>query len=193
VKLNTRLCTWLAPLLIAAGASAPAFAADHYTIDPKHTHPTFEAGHMGISIWRGLFKNASGTIALDRAARTGTVDVQIDMASVDFGNDKLDEHVRSADFFNVEKYPTGSYKGTLKFEGETPKSVAGELTLLGVTKPLTLKINSFKCIPHPMLKKEVCGADAEGEFDRSEFGITKYVDMGGGNVLLRIQVEALKD
>lgn len=193
MKLNTRLCTWLAPLLIAAGASAPAFAADHYTIDPKHTHPTFEAGHMGISIWRGLFKNASGTIALDRAARTGTVDVQIDMASVDFGNDKLDEHVRSADFFNVEKYPTGSYKGTLKFEGETPKSVAGELTLLGVTKPLTLKINSFKCIPHPMLKKEVCGADAEGEFDRSEFGITKYVDMGGGNVLLRIQVEALKD
>lgn len=193
MKLNTRFCTWLAPLLIAAGASAPAFAADHYTIDPKHTHPTFEAGHMGISIWRGLFKNASGTIALDRAARTGTVDVQIDMASVDFGNDKLDEHVRSADFFNVEKYPTGSYKGTLKFEGETPKSVAGELTLLGVTKPLTLKINSFKCIPHPMLKKEVCGADAEGEFDRSEFGITKYVDMGGGNVLLRIQVEALKD
>ena len=183
----------LAMLLIAALASAPAFAADHYTIDPKHTHPTFEAGHMGISIWRGLFKNTSGTISLDRAAKTGRVDVQVDMASVDFGNDKLDEHVRSPDFFNVEKYPTGTYKGTIKFEGETPKSIAGDLTLLGVTKPVTLKINSFKCIQHPMLKKEVCGADAEAEFDRSDFGITKYADMGGGNVLLRIQAEALKD
>lgn len=193
MKPNTPHRTGLALLVSAVVASAPAFAADHYTMDPKHTHPTFEAGHMGISKWRGLFENTTGTIVLDRAAKTGTVDVQIDMASVDFGNDKLDEHVRSPDFFNVEKYPTGTYKGTLKFEGETPKSVEGQLTLLGITKPLTLDIISFKCIQHPMLKKEVCGADAEGEFDRTEFGIAKYADMGGSDVLLRIQVEAFKD
>lgn len=191
--MKTHRCTWLTLLAITALASASALAADHYTMDPKHTHPTFEAGHMGISMWRGLFKNTSGSISLDRAAKTGSVDVQVDMASVDFGNDKLDEHVRSAEFFNVEKHPTGTYKGTIKFEGETPKTVVGELTLLGVTKPLTLEIKSFKCIQHPMLKKEVCGADATAEFDRTDYGITKYADMSGSRVLLRIQVEAFKD
>ena len=191
--MKTHRCTWLTLLMIAAVASAPALAAEHYTMDPKHTHPTFEAGHMGISMWRGLFENTSGSVSLDRAAKTGSVDVQVDMASIDFGNDKLDEHVRSADFFNVEKYPTGTYKGTIKFEGETPKTVVGELTLLGVTKPLTLEIKSFKCIQHPMLKKEVCGADATAEFDRTDYGITKYADMSGSKVLLRIQVEAFKD
>lgn len=183
---------WLATLLITLLAGTPALAADTYKIDSDHTYPSVETTHMGVSTFRGKFNKTSGTITLDRAAKTGTVDITIDLASIDMGHDKLNEHLRSADFFDVTKFPTATYNGTLKFDGDSPKSVEGQLNLHGVTKPVTLKINSFKCIQHPMYKKEDCGADAEAEIDRADFGITHGVEYGGGKVLLRIQVEALK-
>jgi polyisoprenoid-binding protein YceI len=185
--------TWiLAAAIVGASVSVPA-AAGNYTIDPDHTYPSLEMSHFGISIWRGKFNKTIGKIKLDRAARGGTVEVQVDTASIDWGHDKMNEHAVGADWLNVAKFPTMTYKGALKFKGDKPISVDGQLTLLGVTKPVTLKINSFKCMPHPLSKKEVCGADAQGELNRADFGMTKYAEGQAGMVQLRIQVEALKD
>ncbi|WP_321873732.1 YceI family protein [Burkholderia ubonensis] len=165
-------------LMIAAGALAaalsfPAFAdVSTYQFDPTHTYPSFEADHFGgLSVWRGKFDKSSGTVTLDRAAKTGTVDVTTQLASISTGSTKLDEHLQTNEFFDVAKYPEAVYKGTVKFKGDKPAEVVGNLTLHGVTKPLTLKIDSFKCMPHPMLKREVCGIDAVGEFSRDEFGL----------------------
>ncbi|KVT34409.1 YceI family protein [Burkholderia ubonensis] len=165
-------------LMIAAGALAaalsfPAFAdVSTYQFDPTHTYPSFEADHFGgLSVWRGKFDKSSGTVTLDRAAKTGTVDVTTQLASISTGNTKLDEHLQTNEFFDVAKYPEAVYKGTVKFKGDKPAEVVGNLTLHGVTKPLTLKIDSFKCMPHPMLKREVCGIDAVGEFNRDDFGL----------------------
>ena len=176
-------------------ASVSAFAAPTtYNIEPNHTYPSFEADHMGISFWRGKFNKSSGTIVLDRAAKTGTVDITIDTASLDFGHDKMNDHAKGKDMFNVEKFPTATYKGkSIKFNGDTPVAVEGELTLLGVTKPVTLTINKFKCIQHPMFKREACGADASATFNRADFGLDYGVKMGfSPEVKLAIQVEALK-
>ena len=186
--------TLVASALLAAACAAPAIAAPvNYTIEPGHTYPSFKAAHMGISFWRGKFNTTSGKVVLDREAKTGTVDITIDAASVDFGHDKMNEHARNEDFFYVEKYPTITYKGTIKFDGAEPDEIDGQLTLLGVTKPVKLDIESFKCIQHPFFKKEVCGADAEGEFNRADFGMKKAADGPLGKVELGIQVEALKD
>ena len=185
----------LLAVLVAVCAIPAAAAADSYTVDPDHTYPSFEFSHMGLSVWRGKFDRTSGKITIDRAAKTGTVEVAIDPASIDFGLDKMDEKARSDDFFNVAKFPAASYKGTLKFVGDSPKTVDGAITLMGVTRPVKLTINSFKCMPHPMFKKEVCGADVEGELNWSEYGmkLSQYGQGDMGKVHLRIQVEALKD
>ena len=169
-------------------------ALDKYEIEPNHTYPSFEFSHMGISVWRGKFDRTSGRISIDRAAGTGTAEIVIDTTSIDFGLDKMDEAARSEDWFNVAKFPTATYKGTLKFSGDVPRMVEGQFTLMGVTRPVKLTINSFKCIPHPMLKKEVCGADAEGDLNWSEYGMknSKYGEGEAGRVHLRIQVEAVK-
>lgn len=158
---------------LAAALSFPAFAdVSTYQFDPTHTYPSFEADHFGgLSVWRGKFDKSSGTVTLDRAAKTGTVDVTTQLASISTGNTKLDEHLQTNEFFDVAKYPEAVYKGTVKFKGDKPAEVVGNLTLHGVTKPLTLKIDSFKCMPHPMLKREVCGIDAVGEFNRDDFGL----------------------
>jgi polyisoprenoid-binding protein YceI len=175
--------------------SATSAFAQTYNVDPSHTYPSFEGDHFGgLSIWRGKFNKNSGTITLDRAAKTGTVNIVIDTTSVDFGHDKMNEHAKAKDMFNVEKFPTATYKGTsIEFNGDTPVAVKGEFTLLGVTKPLTLKINKFKCMQHPMLKKEVCGADASAEFKRTDFGMDFGINYGfSPDVKLAIQVEAVK-
>ncbi|MGQ0701117.1 MAG: YceI family protein [Panacagrimonas sp.] len=180
--------------LIAASLAVPAMAAPvSYTIEPGHTYPSFKAPHLGISWWRAKFNKSSGKVTLDREAKTGTVDITIDAASVDFGHDKMNEHARNEDFFNVAKYPTITYKGTIKFDGDEPDEVDGQLTLLGVTKPVKLDIEDFKCIQHPFFKKEACGADGEAAFNRADFGMTKYADGDAGKVKIEIQVEAVKD
>ena len=177
-----------------AASSAIAYAADSYTIDPGHTYPSFEADHMGISVLRGKFNKTSGTVTLDRAAKTGTIDIAIDPSSLDFGHEKLNVHAKGPDMFDVAKFPTVTYKAkSIKFNGDVPASVDGELTLHGVTKPVTLTINKFKCITHPMLKKEVCGADATAEFKRSDFGISYGLPLLAPEVKLSIEVEALKN
>lgn len=182
-------------LCLLAATTSFAFAESAtYNIDPSHTYPSFEADHFGTSFWRGKFNKSSGTVVLDRAARTGSIEITVDTASVDFGLDKMNEHARNKDLFNVEKYPTATYKSTaIKFDGDKPVAVDGEFTLLGVTKPLTLTINKFNCIQHPMLKREVCGADASAHFNRSDYGMSYGISYGFSPLVkLAIQVEAIK-
>jgi polyisoprenoid-binding protein YceI len=175
----------LAALLAISATSA---FADTYNIEPNHTYPSFEADHMGISVWRGKFTKTSGTVNLDRAAKNGTVDITIDANSIDFGHAKLNEHAKTKDMFNVAQFPTITYKGkSVKFDGDKPVAVEGDLTMLGVTKPVTLIIDKFKCIQHPMLKREVCGADATAEFKRTDFGLNYGTPMFAPEVKLAIQ------
>ena len=188
---RTRLALALLAAGVAAGTAVAAPA--NYTIDPAHTYPSFKAPHMGISFWRGKFNKSSGKVVLDREAKTGSIDITIDATSIDFGHDKMNEHAMSDEFFNVAKYPTITYTGKLKFEGDAPHAVDGELTMMGVTKPVKLDLASFKCVEHRFYKKEVCGADASAEFNRADFGMKKGADGELGKVRIEIQVEALKD
>jgi len=177
--------------LIAASASS-AIAAT-YNIDPSHTFPSFEADHMGLSVWRGKFDKTSGTVTMDRAAKTGALDITIQAASINFGFEKMNEHAKNADMFNVEKFPTVTYKSqNFKFEGDQLVGVDGELTMLGVTKPVSLKVDRFKCIMHPRYKREVCGANAIAEFKRTDFGLNYGTPAFAPEVRLAIQIEAIK-
>ncbi len=178
---------------IAALSTAPAFAAPvTYVLDPSHTFPSFEADHLGgLSVRRGLFTESAGKVVLDRDAKSGTIDVTVKVGSIDFGLAKLNEHARSPEMFDVEKFPTATYSGKFtKFNGTSPTEAQGTLTLHGVTKPVTLMIDSFLCKPNPMTKKEVCGADATADIDRAAFGVN-YGEAYGFKmgVKLRIQVE----
>ena len=190
----SRTTLLFAALLSTASLSAPAENA-HYTIDPAHTYPSFEADHMGISVWRGKLDKSSGGVDLDKVAGTGNVDVTLDLSSIDFGLDALNTWATGKDFFDVANHPTATYKGKLvDFVDGKPTRVAGTLTLHGVSRPVDLKIGLFKCIPHPIFKRELCGADATGTFDRSAFGLNAGKDYGFSmDVALRIQVEALRD
>ncbi|PTT87562.1 polyisoprenoid-binding protein [Pelomonas sp. HMWF004] len=182
--------------LFAAALLAPALAAaapQTYDIDPTHTYPSFEADHMGLSYWRGKLNKSSGSVVYDKANGSGSVDVEMDLASIDFGLDAMNAWARSDQFFNTAKNPSASYKG--RFEGATggvPAKLVGELTLNGQTRPVTLTVHQLKCIPHPMLKRDFCGADASGSFNREDFGLTAGKDYGFKmDVNLRIQVEAV--
>ena len=180
--------------LLSLAAGAASAASVRYNIDPDHTYPSFEADHFGgLSVWRGKFNRSSGTVMLDRATGTGTVKVVVDMKSADFGQDALNKGAQGKELFESDKYPTATYVGKLAgFVDGAPTEVVGNLTLHGATHPLTLKINSFKCMPHPMLKREVCGADALATFKRDAFGMDAGKDYGFSmDVTLRIQVEAI--
>ena len=165
-----------------------------YELDPTHTFPSFEADHLGgLSVWRGKFNSSRGTVTLDREAGEGRLEVVVDTASVDFGLDAMDEHARGDALLDTARWPQARYVGRLvDFVDGRPTRVDGELTLRGVTRPLALEVRSFKCMPHPMHRRELCGADALARFQRDDFGIDAGKDYGFDmTVTLRIQVEAV--
>ena len=174
--------------------AAPAFAADSYTVDPRHTYPMFEVNHMGFSTQRGRFNQSSGKITLDTATKTGSVELTIETTSIDMGLDKWDEHMKSEDFFNVTHFPTMRFTSDkLVFDGDKVVAAEGSFTLLGITQPLTLTVSNFRCAPNPMNKKQTCGANITATFKRSEFGMTKYVPGVSDEVKISTPVEAIKD
>lgn len=182
------------PLLFVCGMTWAAPST--YVIDPEHTHPSFEVDHMGgLSVWRGFFRKTKGTITIDKMASTGTVSVTMFTKTIDFGHYALNRHVVGPEILNAEKFPLAAYKGTLSdFKGGIPSAVLGELTLRGITKPVNLHIDSYMCIQEPALKREICGANAVGTFDRSDFGVNYGQQYGfRQEVMLRIQVEAIKN
>jgi len=175
--------------------ATPAIAAPvTYKIDPEHTYPSFEADHLaGLSVWRGKINKSAGTVTLDKDSGSGEVDVAVELGSIDFGQKQLERWAVGPQFFDAKKHPQARYRGRLDgFVNGMPTQVVGALTLRGVTRPLTLRLNSFKCMPHPIFKRELCGADAQGSFKRDEFGLDAGKDYGFNmDVQLRIQVEAL--
>ena len=180
--------------LLALPAAAVIAAPTTYQIEPTHTYPSFEADHMGgLSVWRGKFNKTSGSVTFDKATQQGTVDITVDIDSIDYGFDLMNTKAKSEELFDAAKYPTATYKGKLAgFKKGVPTKVMGDLTLRGITKPVQLNIVSFKCMPHPMVKREVCGADAMATFKRDDFGMAAGKDWGFKmDVTLRIQVEAL--
>jgi len=184
----------LLALAITALPASAALAAESYSVDPRHTFPSFEVNHLGFSIQRGRFDRTSGKITLDMAAKKGTADIAIETASISTGLDKLEAHLRGEDFFNVVRYPTITFKSDrFGFEGDKVKSVAGVLTMLGVTRPVTLEAMHFNCGDHPMNKKRMCGGDFVAKLKRSEFGMNYAIPAVADEVTLRLQVEAFKD
>lgn len=185
----------LLAFIAAAGLSLSALAApETYVIDGTHTFPRFEYSHMGFSTQNSRFDSTTGKIVLDRAAKTGSVDVVIDAKSVNTGFPTFNNHIQGEDFFDTAKFPTITYKSTkFHFSGDKLASVDGNLTIKGVTKPVTLTVTSFQCMPHPMMKKDACGVNATAKIKRSEFNAGKYAPAVSDDVNLTFAVEAIKE
>lgn len=183
----------LLALLLSSTLATSALAAPvTYNVDASHTYPRYEYNHLGFSTQQGRFNKTSGSVTLDRAAKTGSVDISIDAASVDSGSSLFNTHLNGEEFFSTTKFPTVTFKAdSVTFDGDKPATVPGTLTLKGISKPVTLTITSFHCMPHPMLKKEACGANATTSFKRSDFGITKHVPYVSDEVKLSIAIEAI--
>ncbi len=174
--------------------STSIFAAtETYIIDPTHTYPHFAVSHLGFSTMHGRFDKSSGKFTIDRNAKVASVDVTIETASLSTGLKKRDAHLRSPDFFNTAEFPKATYKSTaVKFNGDTPTTVEGNLTLLGVTKQVILTITAFKCGKNPMNQKAMCGIDATANMKRSDFGMNYALPGVGDNLKLSIEVEAYR-
>lgn len=181
--------------LAALSCATSAFAApETYVIEPTHTLPRFEYSHFGYSTQTSRFDKTSGKIVIDRAAHTGSVDVTIDATSVNTGVDIFNKHIQAEDFFNTAAYPTITFKSSkMVFDKDNLMAVDGELTIKGVTKPVTLTVSSFKCMPHPMRKKDACGANATAKIKRSDFNMGKHTPYVGDEVTLTLPVEAIKE
>ncbi|EYC52452.1 hypothetical protein AZ34_16245 [Hylemonella gracilis str. Niagara R] len=183
----------LVGLALAFTGAAQAQSAT-YSIDPTHTFVTFEIDHMGTSTNRGRFDKKDGSVKLDKAAKKGSVEITIDMASISTGTTAFDKHLQGPDFFNAEKFPTAKFTADkFSFNGDKVSEITGTLTLVGKTQPVTLKASKFNCYQSPMLKREVCGGDFETTIDRSAYGIDFGLNWGfPKEVKLLVQVEAVK-
>ena len=182
-------------VIAAALAAAAGFAhANPYSVDPTHTFVTFEASHFGTSTLRGRFDRKEGTVSFDRAARTGKAEITIDLASVSTGIGALDGHLKGKDFFNVADHPTARFVGDrFSFDGDKVSEVAGTLTLLGKTLPVTLKATNFNCYTNPLFRREVCGGDFETTIARSQWGMSHGLGLGlPDTIRLLVQVEAVR-
>ncbi|MFO1415204.1 MAG: YceI family protein [Burkholderiales bacterium] len=183
-------------LAAALAVLPPAHAADVYVIDPTHTTPMFEVAHLsGMSRQFGFFTNAIGKITLDRAARTGSIEVEIGTGSVVTAVKVLTDVLKRDDYFNAEKYPVMRYVARdVVFDGDVPVRANGELTLLGVTRPVPLEITEFRCGTHPYTRRAMCGARATATLRRSEFGMTAGIPAAAGDeVRIVIPVEAMRE
>ena len=184
----------LVAVAIAASSFAAVAAPETYVMDGSHTFPRFSYTHFGYSTQLSHFDKTSGKIVIDKAAKSGSVDVTIDMKSVNTGSALFNGHIQGEDFLDTAKFPTATYKSTkVNFDGDKVVSVDGNLTIKGITKPVTLSVTSFQCMPHPMLKKDACGANATAVIKRSEFNAGKYAPYVGDDVTLTIAVEAIKE
>ena len=180
--------------ILSLALSAPVWAEPvTYVIDNNHSFERFSYSHMGFSTQLSRFDKTSGTIMLDAAARTASVDVTIDLKSVSTGSELFNGHIQGPDFLDTANYPTATFKSTaVKFDGDRPVSIAGDLTIKGITKPVTLTVTAFHTGVHPMMKKNMIGADATAQIKRSDFNAGKYAPMTSDEVTLSIAVEAVQ-
>lgn len=183
-----------AALCLAAAVSTPALAApETFALDANHTYPRFSYNHLGFSTQLSRFNKTTGKVVLDKAAKTGSVDIVIDTKSVDTGSTLFNEHIQAEDFLDTAKYPTATFKSTkVTFNGDKPATIEGDLTLKGVTKKVTLTVTSFLAMPHPMQKKDAIGANAHTTVKRTDFNMGKYAPNVGDEVRIDIALEAVK-
>ncbi|MEY3580953.1 MAG: hypothetical protein RI984_2057 [Pseudomonadota bacterium] len=183
----------LSALLLTMTASAALAAPETYVLDGSHTYPRFSYSHLGFSTQLSRFNTTTGKVVFDKAAKSGSVDIEIDAKSVDTGSTLFNQHIQGEDFLDTAKYPKAIFKSTnVVFEGEKPVKVEGNLTIKGVTKPVTLIVTSFQAMPHPMQKKDAIGANAHTTIKRSEFNAGKYAPNVGDEVRIDIAIEAIK-
>ena len=178
----------------ALAAATTLAAAQSYTVEPRHTSVVWSVNHLGASTFRGKLNKTSGKVVLDAAARTGAVEIVVDPTGMLSGDERLDKHLAAEDFFNIAKFGTATFKSTrVEFSGAAPSRIEGDLTMLGITRPVTLTVTSFNCKMHPAFKKEFCGADATATIKRTDWGMKYGVPNVGDDVRLDIQIEAIKD
>lgn len=185
----------LITLAFASILGASAFAApETFVVDGTHTYPRFSYSHFSYSTQLSRFNKTTGKVVFDKAAKTGSVDIVIDAKSVDTGYPTFNEHLQGEDFLDTAKYPTATFKSTkVIFEGDKPTQVEGNLTIKGVTKPVTLTVTSFHAMPHPMMKKDAIGANAYTVIKRSEFNAGKFAPHVGDEVRIDVGIEAIKE
>ena len=182
-----------AALILFVAAFTAMAAPETYVIDSTHTFPSFSYSHMGLSTQISKFTKTSGTIVMDVAAKTGSVDVTIDMTSVETGVPVFNGHIQGDGFLDTAKFPTATFKSTkVVFDGDKPAAIEGNLTIKGVTKPVTLKVTNFVAKDHPMMKRPALGADASTVIKRTEFNAGKYAPAVGDDVTITISLEAIK-
>ena len=180
-------------IALTAVLAGHALAADTYVTDPNHTFARFSYSHLGYSTQLSRFDKVSGKIIIDPIAKTGSADITIDTRSVSTGSAQFNEHIQGPEFLDTATYPTATFKAdTIKFNGDTPDELVGNLTLKGITKPVILKVTSYKCMPHPMVKKDACGDDAVVHLKRTDFNMGKYAPYVGDDVTVTVSVEAIK-
>ena len=178
---------------IATLTATMAVNAESYQLDPAHTYPYFSISHLGFSTMRGRFNNTTGNFTLDKAKGTGSVEIEIDVNSIDTAFEKRNEHLRSPDFFNAAEFPKMTYKSTkVTINKDNTAVVEGNLTMHGVTKPVTLKVDKITCGANPMNKKEMCGFNATATLKRSDFGINTFLPAIGDEVSMDIEAEGYK-
>lgn len=194
MKKLTKLAVAIALTTTLAASAGSAFAApETFNLDSTHSFPRFSYSHLGYSIQMSRFDKATGTVTLDKAAKTATVDIVIDTKSVNTGSTTFNEHIQAEDFLDTAKYPTATFKSTkVIFEGDKPAKIEGNLTLKGITKPVTLTVTSFHAMPHPMLKKDAIGANATTKVKRTDFNMGKNAPYVGDEVTIDIALEAIK-
>nr|WP_315465933.1 YceI family protein [uncultured Rhodoferax sp.] len=182
-----------AALALSAFAGAASAQSVTYAIDSSHTFANFAYNHLGLSNQQSRFNTTTGTVTFDKAAKTGAVDVVIDMKSVETGSKVFNSHIQGEDHLDTAKFPKATFKSTkVVFDGDTPAAVEGNLTIKGITKPVTLKLSNFVLTTHPMAKKDVIGANATTTIKRTEFNAGKFAPYVGDDVTITIAIEALK-
>jgi polyisoprenoid-binding protein YceI len=180
----------LAGIGLALAAAAVQAAPDTYLVDEEHTFAYYEIDHVGFSTSRGRFDKTTGRIVLDRAARTGSVEIAIDVGSLSTGVPQLDKILKGEGFFESDKYPRMTFRSSrMRFDGDQLVAVEGELTIRDVTRPVTLSVAKFRCAMHPTYRRETCGADATAQVKRLEFGVSRFPKLLADDVKLLIQVE----
>ena len=188
--MNKKICL----CYLVAAFALPAFAADTYTIDPEYTIPTFEVEHLGFTTQRGRFDKTEGRVVLDFAAKKGVVEFTVQTSTLDMGSRAWTVHVSGPGLFDIERFPTMSFKSdSLQFEGNKVVSADGQFTLLGITKPIHLTVNHFACGANPLNKKAMCAADITGTLKRSDYGMVKYIPAVSDEIRISVPVEAYKD
>lgn len=184
-----------AGVVLSLVLAAPASAADRYAMDATHSIPSFEFTHLGVTTQTGRFDKARGTVVLDLGAQSGSVAYEVETASLDMGFGTETADSPGYLLFRATVFPKITFRSSKLIFNRSNAVVAaeGQLTLLGVTKPLTVAVDRFKCSANPMNKKKMCACEVTATIKRSEFGMVGYIPYISDEIKVSVPVEAYKE